>query len=157
MNSLSGEPAQLIWDTDNPDELTYTQLKERRSARFGSSGMAEKYRAELQTLRQRQDETLSHLHSTVRRLTALAYPSATETSLRELIARDYFMAAIRDKQLALKVREREPADLDSAYRLAVRQEAYATSSADQVPVQRTPHVDLDVSEVTITSRDASLK
>jgi len=32
--------------------------------------------------------------------------------------------------LALKIREREPADLDAAYRLAVRQEAYAVSIAD---------------------------
>ena len=130
MNSLRGEPAQLIWDSGDPDELTYEQLEERLRARFGSTGMAEKFRAELQTLRQRKEETLSHLHSQVCRLMALAYPGATDSSLRNVIARDYFLAALTDRALALKIREREPVDLDSAYRLAIRQEAYMISAAD---------------------------
>ena len=130
MNSLRGEPAQLIWDSGNPDELTYDQLEERLRARFGSTGMAEKFRAELQALRQQKDETLSHLHSQICRLMALAYPGATDSTLRNVIARDYFLGALTDRQLALKIREREPADLDVAYRLAIRQEAYMVSSTD---------------------------
>ena len=130
MNSLRGEPAQLIWDSGSPEDLTYDQLEERLRARFGSTGMTEKFRAELQALRQQRDETLSHLHSQVCRLMALAYPGTTDSSLRAVIARDYFLAALKDRQLALKIREREPADLDAAYRLAVRQEAYAVTATD---------------------------
>ena len=161
MNSLRGKPAQLIWDSGDPDELTYEQLEERLRARFGSTGMAEEFRVELQALRQRKDETLSHLHSQVCRLMALAYPGATDSSLRNVIARDYFLAALADRTLALKIREREPADLDAAYRLAVRQEAYLISAADtqisSSDPSRKPRSDEDRIERRVMQLEKTLK
>jgi len=58
---------------------------------------------------------------------ALSYPDAHGNSICELIARDPFLSALGDRQLELKLREREPTDLDAALRLALRLEAYAVS------------------------------
>ena len=131
--SLSGGAAQLLWDTGNPEAINYAQLVERLKARYGSAGQAEKFRVDLQTRRRRGGESLTELHADIRRLMALAYPDAHGNSICETIARDHFLSALGDKQLELKLREREPPDLDSAFRLAVRLEAYSSSYSKQIP------------------------
>ena len=54
----------------------------------------------------------------------LAYPGEGNSSLCEQIAKDYFIASLADRDLELKIREREPRDLETAFRQAVRLEAY---------------------------------
>jgi len=54
---------------------------------------------------------------------ALAYPGE-RSSLSEHIARDAFLSALDDADLELKVREREPIDLDAAVKLAQRFEVF---------------------------------
>ena len=61
------------------------------------------------------------LHSDIRRLAALAYPNV-EPQTRDVITGDYFLDALRDPDLALKVRERQPEDLDAALRIALQLE-----------------------------------
>jgi len=63
----------------------------------------------------------------IRRLIALVYPDAHGNLICELIARDHYLSALGDRQLELKLREREPTDLDAALRLALRLEAYDVS------------------------------
>jgi len=53
----------------------------------------------------------------------LAYPGQGTSSLCEQIAKDYFIASLSDRDLELKIREREPRDLESAFKHAVRLEA----------------------------------
>jgi len=48
-----------------------------------------------------------------RRLAALAFPKV-ERKARESIACDHFLDALDDPELALKIRERQPSDLDLA-------------------------------------------
>jgi hypothetical protein len=135
--SLSGGPAQLLWDSGDPDSLSFSQLVERLKSRYGSTGQAEKFRVELQSRRRRPGESLSELHADVRRLMALAYPDAYGNSVCEIIARDHFLSALGDRQLELKLREREPPDLDSALRLALRLEAYASSLKSEGEIRST--------------------
>ena len=47
------------------------------------------------------------------------------------MAKDCFLDAIFDKNLSLKVKEHSPADLDAAFQLAVKFEAYAQLSSPQ--------------------------
>jgi len=54
----------------------------------------------------------------------LAYPEEGTSSLCEQIAKDYFIASRGDRDLELKIREREPRDTESAFKHAVRHEAY---------------------------------
>jgi len=54
----------------------------------------------------------------------LAYPCEGNLSLRKQIFKDYFIASLADRDLELKIRAREPRDLGTAFRHAVRLEAY---------------------------------
>jgi hypothetical protein len=53
----------------------------------------------------------------------------TANATTEILAKDAFIDAMRDIELALKVREREPETLDEAYRIALRLEAYQVTSS----------------------------
>ena len=62
---------------------------------------------------------------------ALAYPNTSGTEMYEEIAKNHYIAALGDRTLELKIREREPADLDAAYTISVRLEAYAGAYNDE--------------------------
>ena len=128
---LTGVAGQLLWDTGRPDALTYSELREKLRRRFGSDDQQEKFQAELRARRRRKGETLAELYQDVRRLMTLAYPGEGSSSLCEQIAKDYFIAALGDRDLELKIREREPRDLESAFKHAVRIEAYEKAVLDE--------------------------
>ena len=85
--------------------------------------MADKYRIEVRNRRRKPGEPLRGLHSDIRRLVALAFPSLDQYH-RETIACDYFVDALAEPDLALKVRERAPANLDDALRIALQLEVW---------------------------------
>src|SRR5688572_14504637 len=121
---------KLLWDFGAQPSATYEELVERLRQRYGTEGQAETFRAQLYYRRQRPEENLSDLLHEIRRLVVLAYPvPSNETT--QIIAKDSFLEAMRDRELSLKVREREPKNLDEAYRTALRLEAYQrTNDAD---------------------------
>jgi len=86
----------------------------------------EKYRAELQIRRRKNQESLSELHQDIRRLTVLAYPKLTAEA-HEQIGCDHFTNTLGDPDFALKVKERAPKSLDEALCIALRLEAWAKS------------------------------
>jgi len=61
----------------------------------------------------------------------LAYPGEGTSTLCEHIAKDYFIAALGDRDIEQKIREREPRDLESAFKRAVRLEAYYKAVDDR--------------------------
>src|SRR5688572_17058082 len=128
--SLEKAATQLLWDFGAQPSATYEELVERLRQRYGTEGQAETFRAQLYYRRQRPEENLSDLLHEIRRLVVLAYPvPSNETT--QIIAKDSFLEAMRDRELSLKVREREPKNLDEAYRTALRLEAYQrTNDAD---------------------------
>lgn len=73
--------------------------------------------------RQRTSESLSDLLPDIRRRVVLAY-QVPFNEATQIIARDAFLEAMRDRALSLKVREREPKTLDEACRTALGLEAY---------------------------------
>jgi len=104
-NSLDSEAASMLWDygADVTDSLSgLTKILE---SRFGGKAIADKHRIELRHRRRRKDETLQSLHSDIRRLAALAYPDV-QPQTRDVITGDYFLDALGNPDLALKVRER---------------------------------------------------
>ena len=86
-------------------------------SRFGGKAVSDKHRIELRNRRHRQNETLQSLHADIRRLAALAFPNV-QPQMREEITCDHFLDALGDPDFALKIRERHPADLDSALQIA---------------------------------------
>jgi len=68
-------------------------------------------------------ETLQHLHSDIRRLIVLAFPKL-EDRARETMACDYFIDALNDPMLELKIREKAPRCLDAVYKEALNLEMW---------------------------------
>ena len=126
--NLTGAAAQLLWD--DPSCQSYEQLVLKLNQRFGEENQAECFRAKLKVRKQGKDESLSSLIQDIRRMMILAYPDSS-SELGKIMAKDCFLDAIYDKGLSLKVREHSPADLDAAFQLAVKFEAYAQLSGPQ--------------------------
>jgi len=118
--SLSGAAAQLLWGTE---DLTYGSLIEKLRSRYGGKGMEEKFQNELRCRRRARGESIREVAQDVQRLMALAYPGE-KSSLSEHIARDAFLSSLDDPDFELKIREREPVDLDAAVKLALRFEVF---------------------------------
>ena len=102
--ALTGNAAQVLWDTDRASTGSLKKLISILKGRFSGERQAEKYRAELQIRRRMSSESLTELHQDIRRLMALAYPRLTAEA-REEIACDHFTIAFSDPDFALKVKE----------------------------------------------------
>jgi len=124
--ALTGNVAQVLWDTDRSTTNSLKKLVAVLKSRYSGERHAEKYRAELQIRRRKNQESLSELHQDIRRLTVLAYPKLT-VEAREQIGCDHFTNALGDPDFALKVKERAPKSLDEALFIALRLEACAKS------------------------------
>src|SRR5664279_2061717 len=105
-------------------EISYAELVGKLKARFGAVGLQERFATELRSRRRRHGETLAELHADIKRLMALAYPDAAQSQLGLVIARDHFISALNDRELELKVRDRDPSDLETAFRAAIRIETH---------------------------------
>jgi hypothetical protein len=134
-SSLVGDAAQLLWDGGDHSAITYDELISKLKSRFGSIDHRERFACQLRSLRRQQGQTLQQLYNEVRRLLALAYPDAMKSSLGEIIARDAFLSSLNDRELEIKVRDREPVDLDSAFRAAMRIETYLRPAEVSRPLE----------------------
>ena len=90
--------------------------------------MAERYRCELRSRKRRPGESLQVLHQDIQRLASLAFRGPWSEAT-DVIARDAFIDAMLDSDLALKIREREPTTLDQAVKIAIRLESYVAAAA----------------------------
>ena len=124
---MDKDVANVLWDYDKnvTDSLSgLTKILERR---YDGKSFADKHRTELRSRRRRNGESISNLHVDIRRLAALAFPDV-ESRARESISCDYFLDALDDPGLALKIRERQPSDLDAALQIALQLEVWTADS-----------------------------
>ena len=119
--SLTGEASRILRDLS--DDASYEDVVVKLRQRYGSIEQLESFRMELKNRRRRPGETLAHLLKDIRRLFMLAYPGPP-SYMSELIACDAFITALNDRELMLKVMEREPSSLDQAFKIAERMELY---------------------------------
>jgi len=124
-NALDKDAANVLWDYRI--EVTESLSGLTKTLKIGGTNFAEKNRIELRNRRPSQGETLTALHIDIRWLSTLAYPD-TDHKTRELISCDYFIDTLADPELGLKVRERQPNDLDSALRIALQLEVWTKDS-----------------------------
>ncbi|ESO08488.1 hypothetical protein HELRODRAFT_169344 [Helobdella robusta] len=115
---VPGEASQVLWDLTG---LGYQELVSKLEDRFGTRGHEESYRYELQILRRKPGESLRELSMVTKRLMSLAYPGE-QSRLATHLARDFFLTALDNAKLELKVREKEPKNIDDALRFAQRLE-----------------------------------
>ena len=119
--SLSGEASHMLRDLD--DKATYDDVVSKLRQRYGSLEQIESYRMELKHRKRQPGETLSHLLQDIRRLFLLAYPGP-QNYMTLITARDAFIDALDDRDLMIKVMEREPSSLDQAFKVAECLELY---------------------------------
>src|SRR6218665_2845092 len=127
MCALTGLASQLLWDMGAQENVTWKDLVLQLKARYGSDDQTSLYRIKLRTYRQGPGESLSNVVQEIRKMMALAYPGPY-SDIVETVAYDAFIDALSNKDLAQEVREREPANLEAAYKHAVRLDAYGRSS-----------------------------
>ena len=102
---LTGDAANLLWAQPNADEIQFNKLERMLRARFESADREEKFQTKLRARRTGREESLQALHADITRLMVLAYPK-DDSPLSRRIARDYFLTALGDPELEIKVRER---------------------------------------------------
>ena len=121
--SLRGSAAQLL-GVEGKGCATYQALVEKLQRRYGNDSQMGLFRTQLRPRRRRPDEALQSLYLDVSRLAALAFPGVP-TEHAEAVAVDSFIDALGDHSLEIRVRDKDPRDLDSAYRTALMMEANA--------------------------------
>ena len=108
-------------------------MVELLKTRYGQKDQAERYRAELKARRRKPGETLQGLYQEICRLVALAYPGEHSSSqLSALIARDAFLDALNDRDLYVRVLEKEPQTIEQALVLACKLEAVNATVSKEV-------------------------
>ena len=122
-HSLTGDAAAVLWEFGSDRHQSYTELVKHLKIRYGFGGQSEMFRMQLKVRKQQEGETLNSLEQDIRKLIVLAYPGETSNIL-ELIARDAFIDAICDRDLALQVLATGPDTLERAYKVASKLKFY---------------------------------
>ena len=124
--ALTGPAIQIMID-DQDMRLTFDQMVDRLQQRFGNKGQTAKHQSLLRSRRRGKGESLPELYHDIARLVHLAFPGPPN-SVTDVLAIDAFLAALNNPDFEIKIREREPANLDAAFQVAVRLEGYAAAA-----------------------------
>ena len=123
--SLTGQAAEVLWQlTATEKEADVVRLLKNR---FGSDHQMERYRLELQSRRRKPGETAQSVYNDIRRLLALSFPGQSG-EMCELLGKDYFLTALGDPSLRVRVLDQSPKNLDEALACVTRMEAYTPST-----------------------------
>ncbi|GBO22187.1 hypothetical protein AVEN_50848-1 [Araneus ventricosus] len=104
-----------------------TTIENTLEARFGDCHLTQFYRTELKTRRQEPGESLQVLAADVERLMSLAYAECPQ-DVRDSLAAQYFVDAIRDEDTQHATRLMRAKDLKSALAYSMKYEAAKTVS-----------------------------
>ena len=119
--TLIGKASHMLHDLS--DSATYDDVVYKLRQLYGSIEQIKRFRMELKQRRRKPGEPFSGLLKDVRRLFSQAY-TGPHNYLSELMAVDAFVEALNDRELKIKVLEREPNSLEQAYKIAERMELY---------------------------------
>ena len=120
--SLTGDASHILKDV--PDNISYQELINKLKQRYGSLDQIESFRVQLKARRRKPGESLSSLMQDIRRLFALAFPNPSGY-MGDITAKDAFIDALEDRELMIRVLEREPKNLDEAFKITERMELYS--------------------------------
>ncbi|CAG2213232.1 unnamed protein product [Mytilus edulis] len=141
--ALRGHAQSVFSDLPTDKKMNYETLVKSLEERFAPPNQNELYRVQLKERRQRASETLPELGQTIRRLVNRAYPLAP-TEVKETLSKDYFLDALHDSEMRIKIKQSRPQNLNQAICLAVELEAFYKAEKRQdfvKPQMRATHAD----------------
>ena len=121
--SLRGQALGILGNQPRDERQNYTRLVQSLQDRFAPSNQTELYRSQLRERRQKASESLPEMGQDVRRLTNLAYPTAS-SDLKEILATEQFLNGLYDCEMRLKIKQARPSSLNDAIQRAVELEAF---------------------------------
>lgn len=121
-SSLSGGARAILNEMSDREKRDFDSLVSILKNRYGSENRSEVFRSELQSRVRLRNETLPELAQAIKKLTRRAYPGTTEL-VRDTLALDYFIDAIPESEIRLRLREVGPKSMTEAENTAVRLEA----------------------------------
>ena len=122
-NSLTGTARALLNELSAEQRRDYKSLVQKLAERYGSENRTEVFRSQLKSRVKGKGETTAELAQSVRKLTRQAYPKVS-LSVIEALALDYFIDAIPETEIRMRLREVGPMTLAEAEKIAVRMEAH---------------------------------
>ncbi|GFS99188.1 transposon Ty3-I Gag-Pol polyprotein [Nephila pilipes] len=125
--SLRGSAAEVLQGIPAGNLKDLTTIERALESLFGDSNITQFYRTELKTRRQKPGESLQVLAANVERLMSLAYAECP-LDIRESLAAQYFIDAIRDENTQHSTRMMDAKDLKSALAYSMKYEAERTVS-----------------------------
>ena len=121
--SLRGQAQFVFGDLPGGVPRKYGELITVLNKRFSPPNQMELHRAQLRERKQRATDSLPELGQSIRCLTNLAYPTAPY-DVRETLSKEYFIDALIDSDIRLRIKQSQPATLNDFIRQAVEQEAF---------------------------------
>ena len=126
--TLSGEASHILRDLD--ETASYDDVVTKLRQRYGSLEQIKSFRMELKQRKRKPGESLAHLLKNIKRIFMQAYPGPPNY-ISQITAKDAFMDALDDRELLMKVMEREPNTLDQAFKIAERMKLYQKIPKDR--------------------------
>ncbi|GBN05127.1 Retrovirus-related Pol polyprotein from transposon 17.6 [Araneus ventricosus] len=127
VTSLRGSATEVLQGIPSDNLTDLTTIENALEARFGDSHLTQFYRTELKTRRQKPGENLRVLAADVERVMSLAYAECPQ-DVRDSLAAQYFVDAIRDEDTQHATRLMDAKDLKSALAYSMKYEAAKTVS-----------------------------
>ncbi|GBN57088.1 Transposon Ty3-I Gag-Pol polyprotein [Araneus ventricosus] len=125
--SLRRSTAEVLQGIPSDKLTDLMTIENALEARFGDSHLTHFYRTELKARRQKPGESLRVLAADVERLMSLAYAECPQ-DVRDSLAAQYFVDAIRDEDTQHATRLMDAKDLKSALVYSMKYEAAKTVS-----------------------------
>jgi len=137
--ALRGAATSILWELSGAASVE--DHKSSLAAHFGNADQVDSYQAELKLRRRKPGETLQSVYQEISRMMAMGYPGQTGPVI-DKIGRDYFLVALEDSKMHMRILERGATDLRSALAYAKQHEAYLQVSgcAPQTAIRATKTV-----------------
>src|SRR5271165_6302196 len=134
--TLRGAATSILWELSGAASVE--DHKSSLAAHFGNADQVDSYQAELKLRRRKPGETLQSVYQEISRMIAMGYPGQTGPVI-DKIGRDYFLVALEDPKMHMRILERGATDLRSALAYAKQHEAYVQVSgcAPQTAIRAT--------------------
>ena len=121
--SLRGLAQGVLGNLPVEDQKDFEALSKALSNRFSPESQTELYKAQLKEREWKHGENVAEFGQRILRLTTLSYPKA-DPSLIKSLAMGFFVDAISDAEMRLKIQQTRPKDLNEAVKVAVELEAF---------------------------------